>query len=178
MLASYVHIRLENAEDGAVSIVERCLECAVTGRARIRASSTGDRVGACDVSEKRRIEGRVVEVNRAPPLRGHRAARGGDGGGAGHDYLAAVMVDVDDGEVFVTRSSFAEGARQRDVTIERAIAGQGFVETHEQGVVVCLSAGKAERQEGDGQNGKQPCSGDECCGDVFHFVVLRFSFLL
>ena len=110
-------------------------------------------------------------------MRGHRSARGGDGGGAGHDYLAAVMVDVDNGEVFVTRSPFAEGARQRDVTIERAIAGQGFVETHEQGVVARLSAGKAEREAGDGQEGKQPCSGDECCGDVFHFVVLRFSFL-
>ena len=90
------------------------------------------------------------------------------------------MVDVDNVEVFVTRSPFAEGARQRDVTIERVTVLHGaqvFVETHEQGVVVCLSAGKAEREAGDGQEGKQPCSGDECCGDVFHFVVLRFSFL-
>ena len=36
------------------------------------------------------------------------------------------MVDVDNGEVFVTSSPFAEGARQRDVTIERGIAGAEF----------------------------------------------------
>ena len=105
------------------------------------------------------------------------SACGGDGGGAGHDYLAAVMVDVDDGEVFVTGSPFAEGARQCDAAIQRAFAVQSLVETHEQGVVVGLSAGKAERKQVMVRNGKQPCSGDECCGDVFHFVVLRFSFL-
>ena len=87
------------------------------------------------------------------------------------------MILARDHEVLVTRAALTERTGQGNVAVERGIAVQSFIEAHEQGVIGGLSAGKAEREAGDGQEGKQPCSGDECCGDTFHFVVLRFSFL-
>jgi len=133
--------RFENAEDVAVSIVERRLEGAVTGRARVGSSSTRDRFIAIDVSEQGRIEGRVIEVNGALPFRGDCAIRGRDGGCAANDYLAAIFIRGNHTEVFVTCPPVANGAGEGNVAVERGIAGEVFVEAHQEIFFVVLGPG-------------------------------------
>jgi hypothetical protein len=72
LLLLEVHFRFENAEDVARRVIQRRLEGAVTGRIRVGARPTGDRFVTLDVGQQGRIEGRIIEINRALEPRGDR----------------------------------------------------------------------------------------------------------